>query len=161
MYKAVVENVRIDKTINLPVISLKLIEKNKIIPIYVGMLEASAVVSAMQNVKFDRPMTHDLFKNILGELNVSVAKAELADIRDNTYYAKIWLMLKDKILDIDARPSDAIAIALRFDAPIFVNSKIMEKSNLKDDYQIMDTSEQGKKLAKYLQNLPADKFWKV
>lgn len=77
----------------------------------------------------------DLFKNVLGELNVSVAKAELTDIRDNTYYAKIWLMLKDKVLDIDSRPSDAIAIALRFNAPIFVNSKIMEKSNLKDNYQ--------------------------
>ncbi len=161
MYKAIVENVRIDKAINLPVIFLKVIEKNKVIPIHVGMLEASAVVSAMQNINFDRPMTHDLFKNVLGELNVSVAKAELTDIRDNTYYAKIWLMLKDKVLDIDSRPSDAIAIALRFNAPIFVNSKIMEKSNLKDNYQIMDRSEQGKKLAKYLQDLPTDKFWKV
>jgi bifunctional DNase/RNase len=161
MYKAIVENIRIDKAINLPVIFLKVIEKDKIIPIHVGMLEASAVVSAMQKIKFDRPMTHDLFKNVLKELNVSVAKAELTDIRDNTYYAKIWLMLKDKVLDIDARPSDAIAIALRFNAPIFVNKKVMEKSNLKGKYQIMDRSEQGKKLAKYLRDLPADKFWKV
>ncbi|MBW1615526.1 MAG: bifunctional nuclease family protein [Deltaproteobacteria bacterium] len=161
MYKAIVENIRIDKAINLPVIFLKVIEKDKVIPIHVGMLEASAVVSAMQKIKFDRPMTHDLFKNVLKELNVSVAKAELTDIRDNTYYAKIWLMLKDKVLDIDARPSDAIAIALRFNAPIFVNKKVMEKSNLKGKYQIMDRSEQGKKLAKYLRDLPADKFWKV
>ncbi len=161
MYKAIVENVRVDKKINLPVISLKLMEENKVIPIYVGMLEASAVVSAMQDVKFDRPMTHDLFKNILGELNVSVAKAELSDIIDNTYYAKLWLILKDNILDIDARPSDAIAIALRFDAPIFVNSKVVAKANLKDDYQIMDASEQGKKMAKYLQTLPANKFLKA
>ncbi len=161
MYKAIVENIRIDKAINLPVIFLKVIEKDKVIPIHVGMLEASAVVSAMQKIKFDRPMTHDLFKNVLKELNVSVAKAELTDIRDNTYYAKIWLMLKDKVLDIDARPSDAIAIDLRFNAPIFVNKKVMEKSNLKGKYQIMDRSEQGKKLAKYLRDLPADKFWKV
>ncbi len=160
-YKAIVEKVILDQTSKLPVVSLRLVNTNKILPIYVGLLEASSIVYAIQKVKFDRPMTHDLFTIFAKQLDISVAKAELVDIIQNTYYSKIHFILKDGILDIDARPSDAIAIALRFNAPIFVHEKVIDKTNVADKYEAFDKSQEGERWTQYLETLPNDKFLKI
>ena len=106
-------------------------------------------------------MTHDLFKNFNETLQITIAKVEVCDLKDNTFYARIYFVSKDKSFDIDARPSDAIALALRFDAPIYVEDSVMQKSKVSEGKgEAYDTSEEGQKLADYLENLSKDDFGK-
>jgi hypothetical protein len=94
-------------------------------------------------------------------LQISVVKVEVCDLKDNTFYARIYFVSKDKSFDIDARPSDAIALALRFKAPIYVEDSVMQKSKISDGgAEALDTSEEGKKWADYLENLSPDDFGK-
>jgi bifunctional DNase/RNase len=161
LHKASIAGLTIDKASNTPIIILKIEEDDRAIPIWIGLLEATSIASALQNVKFDRPMTHDLFKNFTDTMNTSVSKVEVCDLKDNTFYAKIYFISDEKSFTIDARPSDAIALALRYEAPIFVDEKVIEKSKIGDDIaEIHDTSEEGKKLAEYLTNLSPDDFGK-
>ena len=150
-----------DPTSNTPIIILKSLKDDQTIPIWIGLLEATSIASALQNIKFDRPMTHDLFKNFLEMLNTKVTKVEVCDLKDKTYYAKIHFDSVDRVFSMDARPSDAIAIALRFNAPIFVDEKVVDKSKMgKGDAEILDKSEEGKKWADYLNKLSLDDFGK-
>jgi bifunctional DNase/RNase len=131
------------------------------VPIWIGLLEATSIASALRDIKFDRPMTHDLFKNFIDNLEMVVSKVEVCDLKDNTFYARIYFVSKDKSFDMDARPSDAIAIALRFGAPIYVDDKIFDKSQMAEgDYEVLNKSEDGKKWAEYLENLNPEDFGK-
>jgi hypothetical protein len=106
-------------------------------------------------------MTHDLFKNFTDRLDISIAKVEVCDLRDSTFFARIYFSSQDGSFDMDARPSDAIALALRFKAPIYVDDKVMEKSKMSQaDVEVLDESEEGKKWAEYLENLSPDDFGK-
>jgi bifunctional DNase/RNase len=150
-----------DPASNTPIIILKSEEHDQAIPIWIGLLEATSIASALQDIKYDRPMTHDLFKNFSDTLQISITKVEVCDLRDSTFYARIYFVSKDGNFDIDARPSDAIALALRFKAPIYVEDSVMQQSKIKDsDIEVADTSEEGKKWADYLENLSADDFGK-
>ena len=151
----------IDPMTNSPIIILKDLEGDKTLPIWIGLLEATAIASEMENVKFSRPMTHDLMKHLLDQLNTRVARIEICDLRDNTFYALVYLAAQDKELTMDARPSDAIALALRFKAPIYVDEKVIEKSKKGEgDVEILDQSEEGKKWAEYLDKLSPEDFGK-
>jgi bifunctional DNase/RNase len=151
----------IDPTSNTPIIILKSVKGDQAVPIWIGLLEATSIASALRDIKFDRPMTHDLFKNFIDNLEMVVSKVEVCDLKDNTFYARIYFVSKDKNFDMDARPSDAIAIALRFGAPIYVDDKIFEKSQMVDgDYEVLNKSEDGKKWAEYLENLSPEDFGK-
>ena len=162
MHKVTLAGLAVDPASNTPIIILKSEETEQTIPIWIGLLEATSIASALKNIKFDRPMTHDLIKNFLELQNITVSKVEVCDLKDNTYYALIHFVSSDKTFSMDARPSDAIAIALRFSAPIFVDDKVIEGSKMKDDAgEALDTSEQGKKWAEYLENLSPDDFGKV
>ncbi|MBW1845778.1 MAG: bifunctional nuclease family protein [Deltaproteobacteria bacterium] len=161
LHKVSIAGLTIDKASNTPIIILKTEEDDRAIPIWIGLLEATSIASALQNVKFDRPMTHDLFKNFTDTINTSVSKVEVCDLKDNTFYAKIYFTSEEKSFSMDARPSDAIALALRYEAPIFVDEKVIEKSKIVDDIaEIHDKSEEGKKLAEYLANLSPEDFGK-
>jgi len=151
----------IDPTSNTPIIILKSVKGDQAVPIWIGLLEATSIASALRDIKFDRPMTHDLFKNFVDNLEMVVSKVEVCDLKDNTFYARIYFESKDKSFDMDARPSDAIAIALRFGAPIYVDDKIFEKSQMVEgDYEVLNKSEDGKKWAEYLENLNPEDFGK-
>ena len=126
--KVSIAGMTMDPASNTPIIILKSEEDDQAIPIWIGLLEATSIASALQNIQFDRPMTHDLFKNFIKNMNIEVSKIEVCDLKDNTYYAKIYFTSEDKSFSMDSRPSDAIAIALRFKAPIYVDDKIIEKS---------------------------------
>jgi bifunctional DNase/RNase len=161
LHKVSIAGLTIDTASNTPIIILKTEEDDRAIPIWIGLLEATSIASALQNIKFDRPMTHDLFKNFTDTINTSITKVEVCDLKDNTFYAKIYFTSEDKSFSIDARPSDAIALALRYEAPIFVDEKVIEKSKIGDDIaEIHDKSEEGKKLAEYLSNLSPEDFGK-
>jgi len=161
LLKASIAGLTMDQASNTPIILLKTEGDNQVVPIWIGLLEATSIASALQNIKFDRPMTHDLFKNMAQKLKVDVTMAEICDLKDNTFFARLHLTAEGNSLCLDSRPSDAIAIAIRFQAPIFVDEKVVAKSKKSDGtVEISDQSEEGQKLAEYLKNLTSDDFGK-
>jgi bifunctional DNase/RNase len=161
LHKVSIAGLTMDPTSNTPIIILKSEETEQAVPIWIGLLEATSIASALQNVKFDRPMTHDLFKNFTDRLHIAISKVEVCDLRDSTFFARIYFESKDGGFDMDARPSDAIALALRFNAPIYVDDKVMEKSKInQEEVEVLDESEEGKKWAEYLENLSPEDFGK-
>lgn len=161
LHKVSIAGLTIDPSSNTPIIILKSEDNDQTVPIWIGLLEATAIASALQGVTFDRPMTHDLFKNFLDMMNISVSKIEVSDIKDSTYFAKIHFASREKIFSMDARPSDAIAIALRFNAPIFIDDKVIEKSKMGEGIaEVVDQSSEGKKWAEYLEKLSPKDFGK-
>jgi hypothetical protein len=160
-HKVTIAGLTMDPTSNTPIIILKSVENDQIIPIWIGLLEATSIVSALQNVHFDRPMTHDLFKNFADFLDIKISQVEVCDLKDNTFYARIHFVSQDRMFDIDARPSDAIAIAIRANAPIYVDETVIEKSLAPEgEGKPLDESEEGQKWAEYLKNLSPDDFGK-
>jgi len=161
LHKVSVAGLTMDPASNTPIIILKADENDQAIPIWIGLLEATSIASALQDVKFDRTMTHDLFKKFTETLDVSVNRVEVCDLKDNTFYARIYFSAGDKSFDIDARPSDAIAIALRFDSPIYVDDRVVQKSKMGEGpSELFDESEEGKKWAEYLDKLNPEDFGK-
>jgi uncharacterized protein len=161
LHEVNIASMAIDPTSNTPIIILKSVKGDQAVPIWIGLLEATSIASALRDIKFDRPMTHDLFKNFIDSLEMAVSKVEVCDLKDNTFYARIYFVSEEKSFDMDARPSDAIAIALRFGAPIFVDDKIFENSQMTEgDYEVLNKSEEGKKWAEYLENLSPEDFGK-
>ena len=161
LHKVNIAGLAMDPASNTPIILLKTEEGDKTLPIWIGLLEATSIASALQDIQFDRPMTHDLFKNLTQVLNVQVNRIDICDLKDNTFYAEIHFAAEDRSFTMDARPSDAIALALRFHAPIFVDERVMEKSRVgKATGEVLDDSEEGKKWAEYLEKLSPEDFGK-
>jgi len=161
LHKVSIAGLTMDPASNTPIIILKSEDDEQAVPIWIGLLEATSIASALQNIKYDRPMTHDLLKNFADTLQISIVKVEVCDLKDNTFYARIYFVSKDQSFDIDARPSDAIALALRFKAPIYVEDSVMQQSKISDgEAEAVDNSEEGKKWADYLTNLSPDDFGK-
>jgi hypothetical protein len=157
----VVSGLTVDPLTNSPIVILKEIEGERTLPIWIGLLEATAIASELEGIKFSRPMTHDLLKNILALTEVEVKKVEVCDLKNNTYYALIHIQYGGKDVSIDARPSDALALSLRVNAPIFVAEDVISKSaqiDLKAEPE--DKSEQGKKWQEILEKLNPEDFGK-
>lgn len=161
LHKVSVAGLTMDPASNTPIIILKADDDEQAIPIWIGLLEATSIASALQDIKFDRPMTHDLFKNFSEIFDAVVTRVEVCDLKDNTFYARIYVKAGDKSFDMDARPSDAIAIALRFNAPIFVDDRVVQKSKSGEGpSEVFDESEEGRKWAEYLEKLNPEDFGK-
>jgi len=162
-HKTSIAGMAMDPASNTPIVLLKTDEGEQVIPIWIGLMEATSIASVLRNVNFDRPMTHDLFKNFAVRMKMAIEKVEVCDIRENTYYALITFSSGGESFTMDARPSDAIAMALRFNAPIFVNQLVLDKSKSGQGVpaEAADQSEEGKKWAEYLENLDPDDFGKV
>jgi len=156
-----VTGLTIDPFTNMPIIILKDFEEKMALPIWIGLIEASAIATELEKIQLARPMTHDLMRNILGELDVEITKIEVNDLADNTFYAKIFLKDGAQEFVMDARPSDAIALALRTSAPIFVDRKVMEKSRRIDLSKNLDEDKaKQQKWTEILENLSPDDFGK-
>lgn len=156
-----VAGITVDPFTNTPIVILKDLEDKDVLPIWIGLLEASSIATAIENIQTPRPMTHDLLKNILDQLGVKIVKIEVNDLKDNTYFALIHLDVENKRLVIDSRPSDAIAIALRTGASIFVDEGVISRAAKVDVDQkggkvVTDTSE----WEDILENLSTDDFGK-
>lgn len=157
----VISGLTVDPLTNSPIVILKETTGEKTLPIWIGLLEATAIASELEGIQFSRPMTHDLLKNIMELIDVKVNKIEVCDLKNNTYYALIHIEHKGKEMTIDARPSDALAISLRMKAPIFVAEEVIEKSeNIELTAEAEDKSEQGKKWQKILEKLNPEDFGK-
>jgi bifunctional DNase/RNase len=159
--KVNIAGLTMDPASNTPIIILKTEDDEQAVPIWIGLLEATSIASALQKIKYERPMTHDLFKNFAESLQVSIERVEVSDLRDNTFFARIHFVSEGRSFDMDARPSDAIAMALRFDAPIYVDETVIQHSKIREaDVEVADTSEEGKKWADYLEKLSSEDFGK-
>jgi hypothetical protein len=157
----VISGLTVDPLTNSPIVILKEVDGERTLPIWIGLLEATAIASELEGIKFSRPMTHDLLKNIMGLIDAKVKKVEVCDLKNNTYYALIHINHKGKEISIDARPSDALALSLRVDAPIFVAEDVINKSTQIDlKAEPEDKTEQGKKWQDILEKLNPEDFGK-
>lgn len=157
-----VSGLTIDPITNTPIVILKDLEEKKVIPIWIGLFEASAIATELEKIAFSRPMTHDLVNEILRSLEVTVTRIEINDLKNNTFFANIYLHKDGRNFIVDARPSDAIAIALRSNSPIFVDDKVISKSRDIDfGTKITDIDNIKKeKLREFLENLSPEDFGK-
>jgi hypothetical protein len=155
-----VNGIVLDPQTNVPIVILKDAAGKHTLPIWIGLLEASAIAMELEKIKIHRPLTHDLLKNILEQLNVAVVKIEITDIKNNTYYALIHLDVQGKVITVDSRPSDSIALALRTNSPIFVAKTVLEKSNQLDEKSPDFSQENKDKWSEILENLDPEDFGK-
>ena len=159
-----VAGLTIDPFTNMPIIILKDLHDKSALPIWIGLIEASAIATELEKIKLARPMSHDLMKNILDGLSVKVAYVEIHDLCDNTFYARIHLKKSNQDdFIVDSRPSDAIALALRTDATIFVEKQVIEKSRQVDLSQAISAPHKvgdEQKWAEFLENLNPEDFGK-
>jgi len=148
-----IRGLMMDPVTNMPIVILKENDSEAVLPIWVGVYEANAIALEIEKVSTPRPMTHDLLRNLLVGLEATVAKVVVTELRDDTFYAVIWLDRGGEIITIDARPSDAIALALRMDCPIFVEDDVLKNSK-----QAANLSERASSddLRKYLESLGDD-----
>lgn len=123
-----IRGLMMDPQTNNPIVVLKDVNGTAILPIWVGIYEASAIASEIEKQATPRPMTHDLIRNLLFGLEAAVKKIVVSDLRDDTFYAVIWLERDGQMISIDSRPSDALAIALRMDCPIYVDDAVLKTS---------------------------------
>ncbi len=146
-----------DPLTNSPIVILQSLEKNTLLPIWVGIFEANAIALQIERIDTPRPLTHDLIKNILLQLEANVDKIVVTDLQENTFYAVIHLRMNGDHITIDSRPSDAIALALRTDAPIYVTEEVINNSrNISLEKENLDSED----IRKWLENLNPDDLGK-
>jgi uncharacterized protein len=155
-----VTGLTIDPFTSMPIIILKDLEERSALPIWIGLIEASAIATELEDIQLARPMTHDLLKNILDTLAVTVGRVAVTDLADNTFFSRIYLQRDGQEFEMDARPSDAIALALRTKAPIFVDKEVVEKSRKIDLSKETEDEAKQQKWAEILENLNPEDFGK-
>jgi bifunctional DNase/RNase len=152
-----IKGLMMDPITSLPIIILRDKEGQRVLPIWVGPAEAQAIAMQIENVPTQRPMTHDLLKNVIEDLKASVEKIVVCDLKDNTFYALIHLIVGSEAVVVDARPSDAIALALRTKSPIYVEEQVIDNAKTMDV-----TPEKGdsERLQRWLESLDPDDLGK-
>jgi len=157
-----VRGLALDPLSNMPIIILRDEEEKRSLPIWVGIFEANAIAMELEKITTARPMTHDLIKSILEAMEARVLKVVVNDLRDNTFFAAIHLQLGGSELTVDSRPSDAIALALRVGAPIFVEEEVVRRAKSVEVAKETDAvnPEDREKLKEWLENLKPEDFGK-
>jgi hypothetical protein len=147
----------VDPITNMPIIILRDKDGQRVLPIWVGVFEANAIALQIENVTTPRPMTHDLLKNVIQDLKARIQKIVVSDLKENTFYALIYLDAAGETVAIDARPSDAIALALRSHAPIFVEDAVIASAKTVD---LVPEKGDAERLQKWLESLDPDDLGK-
>lgn len=125
-----IRGLMMDPSTNMPIVVLKDVASETVMPIWVGIPEAHAIAIEIEKLAAPRPMTHDLMKNLVNYLNARLERVVITEIKDDTFHALLWLQQGDELVAVDARPSDAIALALRADCPIFVSETVLQTAKL-------------------------------
>jgi len=152
-----IKGLMVDPITNTPIIILRDRDGEKVLPIWVGLPEANAIALQIENVSTPRPMTHDLLRNVIQDLKASVHKIVVCDLQENTFYALIYLLRGGETIAVDARPSDAIALALRSRAPIFVEDAVIEHAKTVD---FSSEKADADRLQKWLESLDPEELGK-
>jgi bifunctional DNase/RNase len=145
-----IRGLMMDHVTNMPIVVLKDMSGEAVLPIWVGIYEANAIALEIEKVNTPRPMTHDLIKILLMGLDTSIRKVVVSELKDDTFYALIWLERNGKLMSVDSRPSDALALALRHDCPIYVDDRVLQSS--KNSAAVSDKVN-NEELKKWLENL--------
>jgi bifunctional DNase/RNase len=148
-----IRGLMMDPVTNMPIVVLKDVQGQAVLPIWVGVYEANAIALEIEKVQTPRPMTHDLLKNVLMGLDGRVSKIVVNELKDDTFYALIWVERDGQMMTIDSRPSDALALALRMDCPIFVDEQVLKNSKVSGVLSEKTTNDQ---LKTYLEGLSDD-----
>jgi len=151
-----IKGLMLDPVSNSPIVVLKDDDEKFFLPIWVGIFEANAIALQLENITTPRPMTHDLLRNMINELDARVTRVVINDLRDSTFFAQIRLLVGGKTLEVDARPSDAIALALRTEAPIFVAQSVLDQAQTITP----DGEDNDEKMKKWFENLSPDEMGK-
>ncbi len=155
-----VSGLAIDPMTEMPILILKDLNDGNALPIWIGLVEAGAIATELEKIALARPMTHDLMRNMLDQLGVQVMHVEISDLRESTYFAAIVLQQGAKVVEVDARPSDAIALALRVGCPIRVDESVLEKAR---EIDLRGKQAKGEGEEDALSGLPDEDFgkWKM
>lgn len=152
-----IKGLMVDPITNMPIIILRDRDGQKVLPIWVGVFEANAIALQIENIQTPRPMTHDLLRNVIQDLQAAVEKIVVCDLKDNTFYALIHLQTPGGPVAIDARPSDAIALALRTRAPILVEERVIDNAKTVD---FTNEKQDSDRLQQWLESLDPDELGK-
>jgi bifunctional DNase/RNase len=158
MQEMVIYGVSFDMVGKQPIVLLKTREGNKFLPIWIGHPEAAAILMRLQGASTPRPMTHDLMNDMLSELNISCARVSVTELRENTFFASITLNMDGKEVEIDSRPSDALALAVRTSAPIFAAEDVISESAIEFEHEVEEQEEVVEKFKDFLDNVSPEDF---
>jgi bifunctional DNase/RNase len=156
--RVTVYGVSFDVASKQPIVLLKVDGKNRFLPIWIGHPEAAAILMKLQNAELPRPMTHDLLAATIAELSASVASVLVTELRDNTFYAVLRLESGGQEIQLDSRPSDAIALAVRTDAPIFASTEVLEANGIEFAQEVDDIEEVVKEFKQFLEEVSPEDF---
>jgi hypothetical protein len=148
-----IRGLMMDPMSNMPIVVLKDLAGDSVLPIWVGIYEANAIALEIEKVTTPRPMTHDLIKVLLMGLDASIKKVVVSELKDDTFYALIWLERNGQLISVDSRPSDALALALRHDCPIYVEERVLKTQK---DSSTVSEKVNNEELRKWLENLNED-----
>lgn len=142
-----------------PIVLLKTADDNKFLPIWIGHTEAAAILAKLQGSDSPRPMTHDLMSQLLAELEAEISRVTVTDLRENTFYALITLRAADAEIEIDSRPSDALALAVRAEAPIFASEELIEENGIEfEDDETAETEQVVERFKEFLEDVTPEDF---
>jgi hypothetical protein len=154
----VIYGVSFDMVGKQPIVLLKAVDTNKFLPIWIGHPEAAAILMKLQGATTPRPMTHDLLYEMLGELDVNCQRVAVTELRENTFYATITLSINGRDVEIDSRPSDALALAVRAGAPIFAAEEVIAESAIEFEHEVEDTEEVVDRFKEFLDQVSPEDF---
>jgi bifunctional DNase/RNase len=160
MLEVTVSDIGLDRNTNSPVVILRERGGARILPIWIGAAEANAIAMELKGVKAQRPLTHDLLKQIIVGLGGELRRVVISSVKENTYFAELLIHREDHVFQVDARPSDSIALALRLNAPIFTSDQLLDESGLQTDEPAPDPSLDADKLKEYLEKMDPQDFGK-
>ena len=158
MYEMVIYGVSFDLVGKQPIVLLKTADGNRFLPIWIGHPEAAAILMKLQGASTPRPMTHDLVTEMLSQLDASVVRITVTELKENTFYATITVQQDGTEIEIDSRPSDAIALAVRSDAPIFAADSVIEESAIEFEGEEVNEEEIVNEFKNFLDNVTPDEF---
>lgn len=141
-----------------PIVLLKTVEGNRFLPIWIGHPEAAAILIKLQGTSLPRPMTHDLLTNVIGRFDAEVTRITVTELKESTFYARLTIMKDGQELDIDSRPSDALALAVRTDAPIFASTELIDENAIEFEREVDDTEEIVESFRDFLEGVSPDDF---
>jgi hypothetical protein len=158
MQEMVIYGVSFDMVGKQPIVLLKTRDGNKFLPIWIGHPEAAAILMKLQGANTPRPMTHDLMDDMLEKLQIECTRVSVTELRENTFYASIQLRIDGKEVEIDSRPSDALALAVRTQAPIFAHEDVIAESAIEFEHEVEDQEDVVDKFKEFLDNVSPEDF---
>jgi bifunctional DNase/RNase len=156
--RMVIYGVSFDVVGKQPIVLLKTMDGNRFLPIWIGHPEAAAILIRMQGTELPRPMTHDLLMNVIDTFDAEVTRITVTELKESTFYAQLTIMREGSEVDIDSRPSDALALAVRTDAPIFASTELLDENGIEFEHEVDDTEEIVESFRSFLDSVSPEDF---